>query len=139
MASFRGALPWAVVSALVVGCAARVPRPNTGPTPPSFDVEVPYPPPAARVEVLSAPKTDTEVWVDGQWEWSADEWRWRSGAWVTPPQGSAYFTPWTTIRRGDGRLFFIPASWRDASGRPIGAVDAGCSVPSVARAPMEEP
>jgi hypothetical protein len=37
---------------------------------------------------------------------------------VSPPV-DAYFSPWTTERRSDGRLFFAHATWRARDGRPL--------------------
>jgi hypothetical protein len=83
-------------------------------------IEVPYPPPVARVEAIPEKHTPEQVWLDGQWAWEGELWRWHDGAWTTPPPG-AYFTPWATRRRADGQLLFARAEWRDRSGRPIGA------------------
>jgi hypothetical protein len=78
-------------------------------------VEVPYPPPAARVEVVPPRKGALDVWVDGQWDWDGDVWQWTAGSWVKPP-ANAYFTPWKAERREDGRLLFARASWRTKEG-----------------------
>jgi hypothetical protein len=96
-------------------------------------IEVPYPPPAARVETIPDPKVAGQVWIDGQWEWDARDWKWRDGAWTTPPP-NAYFTPWTTKRRADGQLLFARAEWRDPSGRPLNVDTEGqvCSAPAPA-------
>lgn len=67
------------------------------------------------------------MWVDGQWDWSVDTWVWQRGQWTTPPAGAAYFTPWTTVRRSDGRLYFVPAAWRDEKGKPISEGTFGCA------------
>ncbi|APR86563.1 Hypothetical protein A7982_11912 [Minicystis rosea] len=94
-------------------------------------IEVPYPPPPARVEVVTPRKNGGDVWVDGQWEWMAGTWKWVAGTWVSPPQGT-YFTRWSTVRHADGRLMFLAGTFRDKNGR---AVDVGwggraCPVPS---------
>ncbi len=94
-------------------------------------IEVPYPPPAARVESVPPPPNAADVWIDGQWDWDGRNWRWHEGRWMTPPDG-AYFTRWTTQRRRDGRLFFARAAWRDASGRALDAY------PSLAACPVDE-
>jgi WXXGXW repeat (2 copies) len=80
--------------------------------------EVPYPPPAARVETVPPRKNAGDVWIDGQWDWDGTAWKWLEGSWTTPPAG-AYFTPWATERRGDGRLFFARATWRTRDGRSL--------------------
>lgn len=112
------------------GCARSVPLPRTGPAPDQSDIEVPYPPPAAKVETIPEQKDAAQVWVDGQWDWSIDEWVWRGGEWTTPPSAEAYFTPWSTVRKKDGRLFFIPAAWRDARGAALTKSGAGCPAPA---------
>ena len=93
-------------------------------------IEVPYPPPPARVETIPPTKSAGQVWLDGQWEWGGKAWTWHDGAWTTPPP-DAYFTPWTTKRRADGQLLFIRAEWRDKAGLPIHArVDGqACAIP----------
>lgn len=123
----------ALVAALSLGlpaCLGRLPRPPTGPTPADALIEVPYPPPPARVEVVPPRKHDHEVWLDGQWDWDGSAWKWIPGSWATPPAG-AYFAPWTTVRRSDGRLFFAPAAWRIEGGRALPAgPDRGYCAPS---------
>lgn len=101
----------------------------------SARVEVPYPPPPARVELIPAQRDPAQVWVDGQWDWNLDDWVWRGGEWTTPPSEDAYFTPWTTVRAKDGRLYFVAATWRSASGDPIGGGSLGCAR---APSPVEE-
>ncbi len=129
----------AALSASGAACAVTVPTPTTGPAPKESDIEVPYPPPPARVELLPAPKDSQQVWVDGQWDWSVDEWVWQRGEWTTPPAEAAYFTPWNTLRRGDGRLFFVPATWRDKDGKPVPAPTFGCSDDSAQPARKDAP
>lgn len=118
--------------AWLCACAYRPPEPPSGPVPEADRIEVPYPPPPARVEVIPPQKDRREVWVDGQWEWTGKEWRWDEGAWVIPPPG-AYFTPWTTEREDDGRLLFAPAAWRDPTGRPLASGPLTCPEPAPAR------
>jgi hypothetical protein len=90
------------------------------PAPVSAFVEVPYPPPAARTEVIPVRPHSGDVWVDGQWNWEGEKWRWQTGGWVTPP-ARATFQPWMVTRRRDGQVVFAPATWRDAQGRAIDA------------------
>src|SRR6185503_17526202 len=102
--------------ALLSGCSSSLPRPPAGRVPAdAMTQEVPYPPPPARVEVIPPKKGERDVWIDGQWDWDGQAWKWLAGQWMTPP-ADAYFTPWTAARRGDGRLFFAPAAWRDKYG-----------------------
>jgi hypothetical protein len=102
----------------VAGCRGGLPRPSSGPVPVDSMIEVPYPPPPARVEEVPAQKAAGDVWIDGQWDWDGRMWRWIPGAWVTPRKG-AYFTNWTTRRERDGSLHFARATWRDATGRAL--------------------
>jgi len=105
---------------LLSACSASLPKPPTGPVPPDAMIEVPYPPPPARVEVIPPRKNGLDVWIDGQWEWDGTVWKWLDGAWTTPP-ANAYFTPWTAVRQSDGRLLFARAAWRAKDGRPLDA------------------
>jgi hypothetical protein len=63
---------------------------------------------------------DDAVWIDGEWTWRRRRWAWRPGRWVIPPPGGA-FSPWTTVRREDGTLFFAAGTWRNAKGEPLEA------------------
>jgi hypothetical protein len=108
---------------LVLGlcaCARTLPGPRIGPQPDSAFIEVPYPPPPARVEVIPARPRAGAVWTDGQWLWLGDRWVWSPGGWVAPPAG-AWFAPWAVARASDGRLRFAPPSWHAADGREIPA------------------
>jgi hypothetical protein len=116
--------------ALLLSCAYRPPKPPTGGRVPVDEmIEVPYPPPPARVEIIPSQKDRREVWIDGQWDWTGNEWRWDDGSWVIPPSG-AHFTPWITERQEDGRLLFARAAWRDERGRPLAAGPGTCPEPS---------
>ena len=97
--------------AALLGCGSSLPKPASGPVPQDALLEVPYPPPPARVEIIPPRPNTTSVWIDGQWEWVGEKWRWLPGGWVNAP-ANAYFTPWTTVRRSDGRLFYAKAAWR---------------------------
>jgi hypothetical protein len=125
-----------ILCAVLPACSASLPKPPTGRVPPGAMIEVPYPPPAARVEIIPPKTNRLDVWIDGQWEWDGKVWKWLDGAWMTPP-ANAYFTPWAAERRSDGRLFFARAAWRAKDGRPLD-VDVGrdaCSpLPRASRA-----
>ncbi|HEY4122861.1 MAG TPA: hypothetical protein VGM56_33585 [Byssovorax sp.] len=82
--------------------------------------EVPYPPPAARAEVVPPKPDGAVVWLDGQWDWSGSSWRWTHGGWVVAPTDARY-QPWLTARRNDGRLYFARATWRDGRGQALQA------------------
>jgi hypothetical protein len=99
------------ISALV-GCGgASLPRPTTGPHPPTDYVEVPYPPPAAAAEVVPAQPASDAVWVDGQWTWRDKYYVWQRGGWVRAPKG-AYYAPWARYYSADGTLYFADGVWR---------------------------
>jgi hypothetical protein len=99
-------------------CAAGLPRPPTAPQPESAFTDVPYPPPAARVETVPAQPAGGGVWVDGQWSWDGSHWDWVPGGWVEPAHG-ARFAPWALRMQPDGRLRFASAAWRDETGREL--------------------
>ena len=106
---------------LVTACGSRQPAAPTGPHPAGSTnyLDVPFPPPAARVEVVPAPPHEAgAVWVDGEWAWQGKRWAWLPGGWVIPPRG-AYFAPWLVYRLGNGRLLFAPGAWHAASGERL--------------------
>jgi hypothetical protein len=103
---------------LLSACSSSLPRPPTGRVPTAGMMEVPYPPPPARVEVIPPQPGKLDVWIDGQWDWGGRAWQWLPGSWLTPPP-NAYFTRWTTMRTIDGRLLFARAAWRRKDGRPL--------------------
>ena len=100
-------------------CASSLPVPRTG-TPNDQNreyVDVPYPPPAARVEIVPPCPERGAVWVDGEWSWKGKRWAWEPGGWVLVPQKDAYFTPWTiAVRPEDGTMRFWPGSWHAPDG-----------------------
>jgi hypothetical protein len=129
------------IAALLVGgsgCGgSSLPRPPRAPNVASAYVEVPYPPPPARVEFVPAKPSDGAVWIDGHWRW-LDRWRWQLGGWVSPPPNQRY-AAWAVTRATDGRLYFAPATWVDAEGRPVPSppllVPATGGEPEIAEAP----
>ena len=101
-------------------CGSSLPMPETRAHPAMTTryIDVPYPPPAARAEIIpSKPRAGT-VWVDGEWSWEGKQWTWQSGAWVMPP-ARAYFAPWISFRRSDGNLVFAPGTWYRDDGQPL--------------------
>ena len=78
-----------------------------------------------RVEVVPPQKNATDVWIDGQWNWDGEDWVWEPGGWEKPVTG-AYFTPWQTSRRTNGKLFLAPATWRSQDGRRLSIGPEGC-------------
>jgi hypothetical protein len=106
----------ALATAAAIACgAADVPRPPYARHPTSALVEVPYPPPPARVEVVPKKPKDGAVWIDGEWNWETRRWAWRRGRWVMVPPG-ARFAPWTAVRDRFGTLYFAAGTWRGGSG-----------------------
>ena len=115
----------AVLALAFAGCGLRqLPRPRWVSQPTSALVEVPYPPPAARVEFVPKQPSDRAVWIDGEWTWNGRRWGWRAGRWVIPPTDprttplhlAAAFSPWVTVRSGDGTLYVAEGTWRDIRG-----------------------
>ncbi len=106
------------------GCGTTLRRPASGPMDPGELVEVPYPPPVARVETIPVPPDATSVWIDGAWDWIGDRWSWAPGSWTKPMRG-AHFVAWKTSRDRSGRLLFAKSGWRDDAGKLIGNGDAG--------------
>ena len=106
------------VAGALSACGGSFPRPPMVAPPVSAYEEVPYPPPAARAEVVPPKPDGAVVWLDGQWDWTGSSWRWSHGGWIVPVTGARY-QPWTSARRNDGRLFFARATWRDANGKPL--------------------
>ena len=111
----------AAISMIVVACSSRLasPRVGTHPAATTTYVEVPYPPPPARVEVIPPPPREAgAVWLDGEWAWLGKGWSWQTGGWVVPP-ADAYFAPWLVYRLENGRLLFASGAWHLASGERL--------------------
>ncbi|WP_394828319.1 YXWGXW repeat-containing protein [Pendulispora albinea] len=108
-----------------VACGyARHPRPPYVRQTSEALVEVPYPPPPAKVEFIPDSPREGAVWIDGEWAWHARRWAWRSGRWVIPASGTA-FSPRAVIRNGAGTLFAAEGRWRDVqSGNEVPAPPA---------------
>jgi len=91
----------------VAGCTAELPRP-----PLAADVrdrswvEVRYPPPPARPEVIPEQPDEGALWIDGEWRWRGVRWAWIRGRWVHPPSPTATFSGWYVDRRRDGTLLY---------------------------------
>jgi hypothetical protein len=110
----------AAIGAIVVACSSSLPTPKTGPHPPNVTsyIEVPFPPPAAHVEVIPPKPREGAVWMDGEWDWEGKSWVWESGGWITPPE-KAYLAPWVTYRQDNGKLLFAPGSWHTDDGAVV--------------------
>jgi hypothetical protein len=128
------------LAAALSGCGATLPTPPPGTHPrTSHYVEVPYPPPPARVEMLPPQPRDDAVWVDGEWLWHGRRWNWEPGGGVVPPPG-ATFAPWVATRVSTGALLWLPGAWYDAQGHdlphpPVLAPAGGAAAPGAPAAP----
>jgi hypothetical protein len=89
-------------------------HPATGSNP----IEVPYPPPPAKVELIPPRPRERSVWIDGEWSWIGRQWTWEPGAWVLPP-GGGYYAPWIAYRAPSGKVLFTPGAWYEENGRPL--------------------
>ncbi|MBI5534106.1 MAG: hypothetical protein HY898_15395 [Deltaproteobacteria bacterium] len=83
----------------LVGCSSSLPRPATSPHTANEFVDVPFPPPAVRADLVPPRTHDDSVWIDGEWQWQELRWAWRRGSWVVPPGGST-LARWETKRAG---------------------------------------
>ena len=115
----------------LAGCGSTLPAPRTTPQPDDAFVEVPYPPPAAKPELVPDKPTKASVWIDGTWRWRRGRWIWTAGGWLEAPPGETYQRP-IAKRHADGTLWFAKATWRDASGAIVRA-------PKILAPPPDEP
>jgi hypothetical protein len=109
----------AVVAAIAAGafsCGSAFPSPALAPQPAEAFSDVPYPPPAGKVEYVPDPPSSDAKWVDGQWRWLNGKWHWERGGWYDVPS-TVRFAKWEARRDTDGRLLFAPATWRDGRGQ----------------------
>jgi len=111
----------AIVSATLVAAACgagRLPSPPYVGQPGSALVQVPYPPPPARVEFVPDKPDSGAVWIDGEWVWQGRRYAWKPGRWVKTPAGAS-FAPWQAVRDTMGTLYIAQGSWRDREGKEI--------------------
>jgi len=83
----------------LIGCSTSLPRPPTSVHTPDEFLEVPFPPPAVRADVVPSRAHPDSVWIDGEWHWQGNRWAWRRGDWVISPAG-ATLARWQTKRAG---------------------------------------
>jgi hypothetical protein len=114
---FAALLPLATAA-----CGGSLPAPETSAHPASAFIEVPYPPPAALVEVVPDRPDSASVWVDGNWAWRGRHYVWQRGGWVHAPEHAGYAT-WQAYLASDGRLLFAPGTWYDEQHRALDAPD----------------
>lgn len=104
-----------------VACGSRtLPTPSYVGQPQQALVQVPYPPPPARVEYVPDQPDGDAVWIDGEWVWQGRRYAWKPGRWVKPP-ANASFAPWAAVRDTMGSLYVAEGSWRDGRGNEVAA------------------
>lgn len=114
--------PWAAIPLIhlvALACSSSLPTPPETAHPLRAYVEVPYPPPAALVEVVPEPPENADaVWLDGHWVWRGRYYVWQRGGWIVPPENAAYAT-WQSVLAKDGRIVFAPGTWYGPDRRPL--------------------
>jgi hypothetical protein len=118
--AFTGSLVVAGATAMLACGGRHLPAPSFVGQPQQALVQVPYPPPPARVEFVPEQPDGDSVWIDGEWVWQGRRYAWKPGRWVKPP-GNAAFAPWATVRDTMGSLYIAEGAWRDAKGNEIAA------------------
>jgi hypothetical protein len=108
-------LNFALVAALVLGCARPLPVPPSGDHGGTEPMPVPYPPPAARVDIIPYPPEEfaRPAWIDGQWVWRGRRWVWEEGRWIDLAPNQVYAKP-MIVRRSDGQLVWFAGTLRTA-------------------------
>lgn len=107
------------LAAGMLACGSRrLPPPRWVSQPTSALVQVPYPPPPARVEFIPDQPRDDAVWIDGEWVWQGRRYAWKPGRWVVPPPNAA-FAPWTAVRDRLGTLYLAQGTWRAPGGGEV--------------------
>jgi hypothetical protein len=118
--SSRAWLVWFVLG-VAPGCGSALKEPEALPSagPPLSEYQtVPYPPPAAFVELVPPPPRRDAVWVDGHWTYRPTGYVWERGGWVIPP-ANGYYERWQLEYQRDGTILFAPAGWYDANGQRL--------------------
>lgn len=109
------------VGVSAAGCSASLPRAPASAHTEDELVEVPFPPPVVRSDVVPPRPNDAAVWVDGEWVWQVSRWSWHRGAWVVPPAG-ATFARWETQRRG-AQVLHAPSVFHLVDGGSVAPAD----------------
>lgn len=118
--AFTGSLLVAAATTMLACGSGRLPTPSYTGQPQQALVQVPYPPPPARVEFVPEQPAGDAVWIDGEWVWQGRRYAWKPGRWVKPP-GNGSFAPWAAVRDPMGALYVAEGSWRDGKGNEIAA------------------
>lgn len=118
--AFTGSLVVAATTAMLACGMRRLPAPSYTGQPQEALVQVPYPPPPARVEFVPEQPDGNAVWIDGEWVWQGRRYAWKPGRWVKAPP-NASFAPWATVRDTMGSLYIAEGTWRDPKGNAIAA------------------
>jgi hypothetical protein len=107
--------------ALGSGCGSALTEPEARPgsgRPLSEYQTVPYPPPAAFVELVPRAPDGRAVWLDGHWSYRPTGYVWERGGWVIPPP-NGYYDRWQVRYERDGTILFAPAGWYDENGNKL--------------------
>ena len=80
--------------------------------------EVPYPPPAAMVEVVPVSPSSALVWLDGSWTWQGQYYLWMRGGWVFVLRAGITLTG-NHFTRTMNIFMFAPSAWYSADGKRI--------------------
>jgi hypothetical protein len=109
-----------LAAVVLPACGTSLPGPPMAPNVTANYVEVPYPPPPARIEYIPKRPNETALWVDGGWRYRGRRWRWVPGSWFDVPAG-ARFAHWASTIRADGVFLYAPGEWMDAKGKALPA------------------
>ncbi|MFO0552632.1 MAG: hypothetical protein U0271_29850 [Polyangiaceae bacterium] len=98
-----------------VACTPALPEPAIAAQPDDAQpLEVPEPPPPARIEIVPDPPAAlrSPVWVDGQWKYEGGGWLWHPGGWESGVPARRYARP-RIERRPDGQLVWYEGKFLD--------------------------
>ena len=118
--AFTGSVVFAAATAMLACGGRTLPKPSYVGQPQEALVQVPYPPPPARVEYVPDQPDGKAVWIDGEWVWQGRRYAWKPVRWVSPP-ANASFAPWATVRDTMGALYIAEGTWRDSKGNEVAA------------------